>query len=68
MISTSNKSYCKFGNSREGFVFAKLRGCEVFVRIKPSKNGEIQVTMLVTDVGKSGPSLECLTWQICIYL
>ena len=65
-ISASNKSYCKFGNSREGFIFAKLRECEVFVKIKPSRNGEIRVSMSVTDVGKSCPSLECSTWQICL--
>ena len=35
-----------------------------FVRMKPSRNGEI--TLSFTDVGKSCPSREFLTWHLCI--
>ena len=52
--------YRKFGNFREGFIFAKkMRN---FKKINPSRNGEI--TLLFTDVGKSGHSFEFLTSQI----
>ena len=43
------KQYCKFGNFCEGFIFAKFRRCESFVKIKPTQNGEI--TFSFTDVG-----------------
>ena len=42
--------YCKFGNFREGFIFAN------FVKIKPSRNGEN--TLPFIGVGKSGHSCE----------
>ena len=47
--------YCKFGNFREGFCFVKE---------KPSRNGEI--SMSFTDIGKSCPTSEFLSSQICI--
>ena len=47
--------YCKFGNFREGFIF---------VKIKSSRNGEIILSF--TDLGKSFPSREFLTSQICL--
>ena len=28
-LSIENNTYCNFGNFREGFIFAKLRICEV---------------------------------------
>ena len=53
--------YCKFGNFRDGFIFAKLHS---FVKIKLSQNGEI--TLSFTDIGKSCSSHKFLTWQICL--
>ena len=41
-------TYCKLGNVRVGFIFAKLRGC--FMKINPSRNDEI--THSLSDVGK----------------
>ena len=35
-----------------------------FVKIKPSRNGDI--TLSFTDIGKSCPSHDFLTWQICL--
>ena len=43
---------CKFGNFREGFIFAK---------IKSSRNGEIALSF--TDIGKTCPSRKFLTSQ-----
>ena len=44
--------------------------CEVcyasLAKIKPSQIGNI--TLLFTDVGKSCPSREFLTWQICLLM
>ena len=54
-------TYCKFGNFREGFIFAKLRS---FVKIKSSQNGEI--TLSFTFIGKSCPSSKFLLSQICL--
>ena len=28
-LSYRSHQYCRFGNFREGFIFAKLRGCEI---------------------------------------
>ena len=50
--------YCKFGNFREGFIYAKLR------ENKSSRNGKI--TLSFTDLGKSCPSHEILTTKICL--
>ena len=61
MIWRLMSRYCKFGNFREGFIFAKLRS---FLKIKPSWNGKI--TLSFTDVGKSGSSRKFLTSQICL--
>ena len=36
--------YCKFGNFREGFIFAKLRIMRSFVKIESSRNGEITLS------------------------
>ena len=52
----SLQRYCKFGNFRED-LFSRMK-------INPSQNGEI--TFEFIDVGKSCPSCEFLTWQICI--
>ena len=60
-VKNTGSQYCKFGNFHECFIFAKLRS---FVKIKPLRNGEI--TLSFTDVGKSSPSHEFLTWQICL--
>ena len=57
-VRINNGKYCKFGNFREGFIFAKLRV------IKPSRNGEKDFSF--TDVSKSCQSPEFLTWQICL--
>ena len=49
-----NSNYCKFGNFRERFIFAKLSGY-----------GEI--TLSFTDIGKSCPGHdEFLSLQICL--
>ena len=40
--------YCKFGNFREGFIFAKLRISRSFVKIRSSRYGEI--TFSFTDL------------------
>ena len=45
--------YCKFGNNRVGFIFAKLR-IPSFVKIKSWRNDRI--TLSFTDIGKSCPS------------
>ena len=45
--------YCKFGNFREGFIFAKLSICEVSWKIESSRIGEIILSF--TDIGKSRP-------------
>ena len=47
-------SYCEFENFREGFIF----------EIKPS--GKNEITLSFTDVGKSSPSRQFQTWQICL--
>ena len=41
--------YCKFGNFRKGFIFAKLS--IFFLKIMPSQNGEIILSF--TDICKS---------------
>ena len=56
--------YCKFGNFCEGYILAKLRICEVFMKIKSSRNAEI--TQSFTDIGKSCPSRTFLASQICL--
>ena len=48
--------YCKFGNIREDFIFAKLM--RSFVKIRSSRNGEI--TLSFTDEGKSCHSRDFL--------
>ena len=53
--------YCEFGIFREGFIFAHMRS---FVKIKSSRIGEI--TKPFTDIGKSRPSCEFFTSQICV--
>ena len=54
--------YCRFGNFREGFNFAKLRNCENSRKIKSSRNGEIILPF--TDIGESCPSRDFLTSQM----
>ena len=54
-------TYCKFGNFREGFIFTKLRKCEVSWKLNPWK---MVKSLSFIDVGKSCPSCEFLTWQI----
>ena len=46
-----NKLYCKFRNFREGFIFAKLHICEVFMKIRTLRNCEI--TLSSTGNGKT---------------
>ena len=50
----------------EGFIFMKLRICKVLWKIKPWPNSEI--ILLLTDEGKSWPSREFLTSQICLLM
>ena len=50
--------YCKFGKFCESFIFAK------FFLETNSRNCEM--TMSFTDVGKSYPCHEFLTWQISL--
>ena len=45
--------YCKFGNFREDFIFAKLR-----IKLKPSQNGKITLSFI--DIGKACLSHEFL--------
>ena len=45
--------YCKFGNFREGFIYATLRS---FEKLKTSRNDEI--TLSFVDIAKSCPSRE----------
>ena len=54
--------YCKSRKIREGFIFAKLR-MRSFRKIKSLRNAEI--SLLLTDIGKSCPSREFLASQIC---
>ena len=42
--------HCIFGNFHEGFIFAKLRICRSFVKMKSSQNG--RTALLFTDIGK----------------
>ena len=37
-----------------------------FVKVKPSRNGEI--TLSVTDIGQLCPSRQCLMLQICLLM
>ena len=52
--------YCKSKKFHEGFIFAS------FAKIKPSRNDEI--TLPFTEIGKSCPSSEFLTSQICLLM
>ena len=56
--------YCKVGNFREGLFSRNLAYAE-FVKIESSRNGAI--SLLLTDIGKSCPSREFLTSQICLF-
>ena len=55
--------YCKSGNFREGFIFAKLRICEVSWKLNPR---EIAKPLSFTDIVKSCLSCEVWTSQICL--
>ena len=55
-------TYCKSGNFREGFIFAKRS----FVKLKPSRRGKI--TLSFTDIGISCPSRDFITSQICLLM
>ena len=59
-FTLTDSEYCKFGNFREGFIFAKLR----YVQIKSSRNGEI--TLSFTDISKPCPCCKIFTSQICL--
>ena len=37
--------YCKFGNFRHGFIFAKTLQMRSFVKMKPSRSGEITLSI-----------------------
>ena len=52
--------YCKFGNFREGFIFARFHMRSI-VKIESSRNGKI--TLSITDIGKSCTSREFLEPQ-----
>ena len=61
---------CKFGNFREGlfsrnFAYAKFRENKTFAKINPH---EMAKPLSFTDVGKSCPTREFLTSQICILM
>ena len=47
-----------------GFYFCKTYHMRSFMKIKPSRIGEI--TLSFTDIGKSRPCPEFLTSQICV--
>ena len=48
ILRTCAVKYCKFGNCREGSIFAKILRMRSFVKLKLSRNGEI--TLSFTDV------------------
>ena len=56
--------YCKFGNFREGFIFAKLR---IYAKYRENKIlAKYEITLLITDIGKSCPSRKFLKLQVCL--
>ena len=60
---TFESYYCKFGNFREGFIFAKLR----IGMLRENKIlAKCRNQYVVTDIGKSCPSCKFLTSQICL--
>ena len=60
-IYCTYNSYRKFGNFREGFIFAKLRS---FVKMKTSRFRAI--TLLFTDIGNPYHSRDFSPSQICL--
>ena len=54
--------YCKFGNFREDFIFAKLR----FAKIKSSRNGKITLSFI--SIGKSCLNREFFTSRMCLLM
>ena len=60
--------YCKFGNFREDFIFAKLRICDMrsFVKIKPSRDDKITLSFI--GIGKSCLNREVFTSLICLLM
>ena len=60
---TYSRWYCKSGNFREGY-FRETSYMRSFVKIKSSRNDEIYLSF--TDIGKSCPSREFYTSQICL--
>ena len=57
-------SYCKFGNFHRGFIFREISHMRSFVKVKSLQNGE--TIRSFTDLGKSCPSREFSTSQICL--
>ena len=57
-------SYCKFGNFHGGFIFREISHMRSFVKVKSLQNGE--TIRSFTDLGKSCPSREFSTSQICL--
>ena len=57
--------YCKFGNFREDFIFAKLR-IYAYMRsfVKTKSSGNAKITMSFSDICKSCPSREFLASKI----
>ena len=54
-MNIHSKRYCKYGNFRERFIFAKLREIRSFVKIKASR--DCVITLSFTDVGKTVANL-----------
>ena len=59
-------TYCKFGNFCVDFIFAKLRIMQSFVKIKPSQNGKI--TLSVIDICKYCLNREVFTSLMCLLM
>ena len=53
-------------NFSRGFYFRETSQTRSFVKTKPLQNGEIH--LIFTDEGKSCPSREFLTWQMCLLM
>ena len=61
-MNSSTSSFTVNSELFERVLFS--RNFAYFVKIKPSRNGEI--SLLFTDIGKSCPSREFLMSQVCI--
>ena len=63
-VSFVNNIYCKFGNFSEGFYFRETSHMRSFVKMKSSRNADINLSF--TNIRKSWSICEFLASQICI--